>query len=403
MSRQLISRSSDLQKLQNEGYELEIKAGFLLVKGVPYVNSRKEVQRGTLVMKLVLAGDMTTKPDDHVAYFTGDHPCNADGAEIAQIKHVSGERTLAPGVVIQHSFSAKPKPDNFYPDYHKKVATYAALLAGPAQLIDRSAKPQTYKVIAADEEQPDTPFNYIDTASSRAEIDMVTAKLKKLKHVAIIGLGGTGSYVLDFVAKTPVWEIHLYDGDVHLQHNAFRSPGAPTLAELEAQVRKATWFKDIYSKMHSGVKDHPVYIDEGNVEELRGMGFVFVCVDSGESKKLIIRKLEEFDVPFVDVGMGVRLDDEMLAGAVRVTTSTPGMRDHFRGRVSFEDLGNNEYNRNIQVADLNALNAALAVIKWKKLFGFYLDMKSEHHSQFHTATNRLINEDNTVKEEKPDE
>jgi hypothetical protein len=45
------------------------------------------------------------------------------------------------------------------------------------------------------------------------------------------------------------------------------------------------------------------------------------------------------------------------------------------------------------VADLNALNAALAVIKWKKLFGFYQDMKSEHHSQFHTATNGFINED----------
>jgi hypothetical protein len=69
MSRQLINRSWDLQKLQNEGYELEIKSGFLLVKGVPYVNSRKEVKRGTLVAKLVLAGDKTARPDDHVAYF----------------------------------------------------------------------------------------------------------------------------------------------------------------------------------------------------------------------------------------------------------------------------------------------------------------------------------------------
>jgi hypothetical protein len=127
MSRQLINRSWDLQKLQNEGYELEIKSGFLLVKGVPYVNSRKEVQRGTLVVKLVLAGDKTARPDDHVAYFAGEHPCNADGTEIAQIKHQSGERKLAEGVVIQHSFSAMPKPQNYYPDYHAKIATYAAI------------------------------------------------------------------------------------------------------------------------------------------------------------------------------------------------------------------------------------------------------------------------------------
>ena len=93
----------------------------------------------------------------------------------------------------------------------------------------RTAKPQTFKVVAPDKEQPETPFNYIDTASSRAEIDVVTAKLAKLKRIAIVGLGGTGSYVLDLVAKTPVWEIHLYDGDAFLQHNAFRSPGAPTL------------------------------------------------------------------------------------------------------------------------------------------------------------------------------
>ncbi len=393
MSRQLINRSWDLQKLQNQGYELEIKSGFLLVKGVPYVNSRKEVQRGTLVAKLVLAGDKTTRPDDHVAYFAGEYPCNADGTEIAEIKHASGERTLAEGVVIQHSFSAKPKPNDFYPDYYAKMATYAALLAGPAQLIDPDAKPQTFKVVAPAKEERETPFNYIDTASSRAEIDVVTAKLKKLNRIAIAGLGGTGSYVLDFVAKTPVWEIHLYDGDDYLQHNAFRSPGAPTLAELEVQTKKATWFKNIYSKMHSGIVDHPAYIDENNVEELRGMDFVFLCVDNGESKRLIVEKLEEFGVPFVDVGMGVQLNAEMLTGIVRVTTSTPNRRDHFRGRVSFEDIGNNEYNRNIQIADLNALNAALAVIKWKKMFGFYRDMKSEHHSQFHVSTNNLINED----------
>jgi hypothetical protein len=33
------------------------------------------------------------------------------------------------------------------------------------------------------------------------------------------------------------------------------------------------------------------------------------------------------------------------------------------------------------------------VIKWKKLFGFYLDMKAEHHSQFTIDGNLLINED----------
>lgn len=395
MSRQLISRSWDLQKLQNEGYELEIRSGLLLLKRVPYVTSRREVRRGTLVAKLVLAGDKTTSPDDHVAYFVGEYPCNADGTEIGGIRHVSATRPLADGVMVDHSFSAKPQPHGSYPDYHAKMTTYARLLSGPAQLLDSDARPQTFKVVpeTAEADTRETPFNYIDTASSRAEIDIVTAKLKKLRRLAIVGLGGTGSYILDLVAKTPVWEIHLYDKDPFLQHNAFRSPGAPSLEELEAQTPKATWFKNIYTKMHSGIVDHPLYIDETNVEELRGIDFVFLCVDDGDSKKLIVERLEAFGVPFIDVGLGVRLTDDMLAGTVRVTANTPDKHDHFRSRVSFAELSNNEYNRNIQVADLNALNAALAVIKWKKLFGFYQDLKSEHHSQFHTATSLLLNED----------
>ena len=47
--------------------------------------------------------------------------------------------------------------------------------------------------------------------------------------------------------------------------------------------------------MHRGIVDHPVYLDAGNVEELRGMDFVFVCLDKGSPKKLIVEKLEEFN------------------------------------------------------------------------------------------------------------
>src|ERR1035441_7813411 len=103
MSQKPIGRSRDLKKLRDEGYDLEIRSGYLLVKDVPYVNSRKEVKRGILVSRLILAGDVTTRPDDHVAHFSGDHPCRADGTEIEKIKHSSAERALAEGVVIQHS------------------------------------------------------------------------------------------------------------------------------------------------------------------------------------------------------------------------------------------------------------------------------------------------------------
>lgn len=392
MSQRPINRSADLKKLRDEGYDLEVCSGCLLVKAIPYVNSGKEIKRGILVIKLVLAGDQTGRPDTHVAYFSGEHPCNEDGSEIAKIKHSSNAHSLADGVSVNHSFSAKPKPADAYPDYYAQVTTYVAIISGPAQRIDSTVTAKTFPVIGPDEES-DQPFNYTDTASSRAEIVAATKKLA-LRKIAILGLGGTGSYVLDLVAKTPVKEIHLYDGDIFYQHNAFRSPGAPSNDELAARLPKVTYFKNLYGAMHRGIVDHPAYLDAANVEELRVMDFVFVCLDKGSPKKLIVEKLEEFNVPFTDVGMGVQLTDDTLGGIVRVTTSTALMRDHFRGRVAFEDApGDDDYNRNIQIADLNALNAALAVIKWKKLFGFYRDLKSEHHSQFSIDTSLLLNED----------
>ena len=392
VSHQLISHSRDLKRLRDEGYSLEIRAGYLLVKDIPYVNSKREVQRGTLVSTLTLAGDVTTRPDTHVAHFIGDYPCHKDGTEIEQIRNQSARSVLADGVVIDHTFSAKPKPNDYYEDYYAKVTTYVAILSGPAQAIDPTATAKTFSPIVPGQEE-ETVFNYIDTASSRAEIDVVTKRLA-LGKIAIVGLGGTGSYVLDLVAKTPVKEIHLFDGDEYLQHNAFRSPGAPSIEELTAKPRKVVYLKALYSKMHRGIVVHEAYVDTENVELLRQMDFVFLCLDPGAARKLIVEKLEEFGISFIDVGMGIYMGDEALGGILRVTTSTPETRELARARIPFSDGDDhNEYARNIQIADLNALNAALAVIKWKKLFGFYLDYEHENHSTYTIELHLLTRED----------
>lgn len=392
MSQQLINRSPDLKQLRDEGYDIEIRSGHLLVKSVPYVNSKKEVRRGTLVTPLGdVSGDVTHQPSDHTAFFTGEHPCHPDGSLIEQIKHSTETKTLARGVVVNHMFSAKPKPDGRYRDYQHKMATYVGLISGPARSIDPAATAQT--CVVAEPLEDDSPFNYLDSASTRAGIGAVTAKLEGQK-IAIVGIGGTGSYVLDLVAKTPVSEIHLYDGDMFANHNAFRSPGAPSLEELQERMLKTTYFKERYSKMHRRIIAHEAFLDEDNVDELRAMDFVFLCLDRGGDKRLIVERLEEWGLSFTDVGMGVDLAGDVLRGILRVTTSTAQKRDHLRKRVPFSEGGvENDYSRNIQIADLNALNAALAVIKWKKLCGFYQDLEKEHCSAYTINGNCLANED----------
>jgi hypothetical protein len=391
MSQQLISRSPDLKQLGDEGYDIEVRSAHLLIKTVPYVNSNKEIKYGTLVSELTLAGDMTTTPNTHVAYFIGEYPCNKDGTEITQIRHQSGNQELDKGLVVHHSFSSKP--NSGYINFYDKMTTYVAIISSPAQSIDPSVTARTFQV--TEPAQGESVFNYLDTASTRAGISVPTRKLE-LERIAIVGVGGTGSYVLDLVAKTPVKQIDIFDGDKFGNHNAFRSPGAPSIDELRQMPQKVIYFQERYSKLHRNIVAHDCFIDTSNVDQLKGMDFVFLSLDRGGDKRLIVDKLEEWGIPFIDVGMGVQLVDESLLGILRITTSTVEQREHVKAknRIPFSDGdGNNDYARNIQIADLNALNASLAVIKWKKLFGFYLDLEKEHYSAYTIDGNTLTNED----------
>jgi hypothetical protein len=233
----------------------------------------------------------------------------------------------------------------------------------------------------------------MDTATSRAGIGVVNDKLA-LDSVAIIGLGGSGSYVLDQVAKTLVKEIHLFDGDIFYSHNAFRAPGAASLEELRAQPHKVTYLHALYSPMHRGIVPHDYNIDATNVDELRGMAFVFLCVDAGEDKQAIVEKLEEYGITFIDVGMGIELVDDSLRGIVRATMSTPNNRQAFRRRAPLAAVHVDEaYDRNIQIADLNALNAVLAVIRWKKLLGVYHDYARTLQSTYTIDCDMLLSEE----------
>ena len=381
------SRSPDLKRLRDEGYFVQIRGGLLVMREVPYVHERKEVLTGTLISSLNMAGDQTRAPDTHVVHFDGDYPCDVDGNPIRSISHRSRNTDLGHGLMARHSFSSKP--EGGYADYHHKMTSYANILSGPAEVLRPGVSPRTFR---EPEDEEDSVFNYTETTSDRVGIGALTEKLRG-ERVAIIGLGGTGSYVLDFVAKTPVLEIRLFDDDEFLQHNAFRSPGAPTLNTLREAPKKVEYLKGIYSNMHRGIDAHAVELDTSSIHLLDGVTFAFLCMDAGESKRLIVRKLEETGAPFVDVGMGLELDDGSLGGILRVTASTPKKRDHVhQGRIPFAGGGKDDiYASNIQVADLNALNAVLAVVKWKKIRGFYRDLEREHHCTYTTDGNALDN------------
>ncbi|WPZ35829.1 ThiF family adenylyltransferase [Thalassobaculum sp. OXR-137] len=378
----------------DDGYEVGIDAGHLVIHNVPYVDARLEVRRGKLVAELALAGDATTRPRTHVVMFAGSHPCDTTGKPLNKIKHQSQRKQISEGLNVDHSFSSKPVGSNGYEDYYHQMTTYIAIIEGPARAIDPSATTRTCGVVEAED---DGVFNYADTASSRAGISALSGKLTGHK-VGIIGLGGTGSYILDTVAKTPVPDIHLFDGDDFLQHNAFRSPGAPTIDELRAKPNKAEYWAARYAPMRQGIHAHGFHITAQNAGCLDplDLGFVFICIDKADAKRPIIAKLEELGIPFIDVGMGLELTDGKLHGQLRVTMSTPARRTHVHEKKRIGLTGGDAdgvYSHNIQIAELNQMNAALAVIRWKKWCAFFLDLEGEHHSIYTLDGNLIINED----------
>jgi hypothetical protein len=322
-------------------------------------------------------------------HFIGDHPCYKDGNKLVAIQNASNTIDLGAGLVINHTFSSK-LPDRKYVDYHEKITQHIRILSNEARALDPEARPKSPRIRESNE--PDSVFHYPDTNSSRAEIGAISAKLQNLK-IAIVGVGGTGSYVLDFVAKTHVREIHIFDGDLFLNHNAFRAPGAASLSELDKRFKKATYLETVYSRMRKFVVAHDYDVDKEKVSELSGMDFVFVCIDDPVGKETIVQHLIAQKVPFVDVGVGIQAINDALTGSCRVTTGAGEKYDHIQRRISFAHAANNDYALNIQISEINALNAALAVIKWKKLFMFYHDLQKEHHANYSINVNKILNDE----------
>ena len=391
MSQQLIDHSPDLKRLRDEGFEVEICGGYLIIHHIPYVNDQKQVKIGKLISTLSVNGNTTLKPETHVIYFMGEFPCHVDGSRITGIEHSNANQKINDSVVMNFSFSNKPP--NGYNDYYEKITRYIEIITSQAKFLDSAITANTFKVVPDNNEN--SIFKYLDTNASRANIYPFLDKFSQQK-IGIIGLGGTGSYVLDLIAKTPVKEIHLFDGDVFLQHNAFRSPSAPSIELLDQRLKKVNYFTSIYSQMHSGIKPHSDFLTTENLYLLDGLDSVFICMDTNEAKGMILTHLKQKSISFLDTGLGVNLGVNNLVGTVRVTTGTAKKLDHIPQRIGTQDIEQNEYATNIQIADLNALNAVMAVIKWKKLLGFYQDVKQEHHSTYSINTSQLLNEDFTT-------
>jgi hypothetical protein len=228
--------------------------------------------------------------------------------------------------------------------------------------------------------------------TSRAEIGDLAA-LFKHDIIGVIGLGGTGAYLLDFLVKTPVKEIRGFDGDFYYVHNAFRSPGE--LTESDLGNAKADVYQRRYDNFRKNLKLECKFIDSASAADLDGVTFAFVCVDKGSARAEIFDLLIRMGIPFIDVGMGLNRKQGALAGTLRVTSYSQERASEIRDMqlAELSDRPEDEYRTQVQISELNAMNASMAVIRYKQFKGFYINDDVSHHLLTDTTRLRIYGQD----------
>jgi hypothetical protein len=272
-----------------------------------------------------------------------------------------------------------------YQSFQEKVLTYLDAITGPALAAYPEATP--FRGIEVKAAAQGSPLRFPDTLSSRYNINDLSSLLRG-KKVAIIGLGGTGSYILDFMVRTHLEQIALFDDDTIHVHTIFRIPGfiprAIGRTKVEALAQQ-------YGSWHSGIVPVPERITGANIDRLHDFDFVFVSVDDGPARVQIVDWLTSSGIPFVDCGMGLNRSLVGLNGVVRITGVD---RRAFERTVNTAylptaNVEGGEYRRQAQIAELNALNAAFAVIRFKQHFQLY-DREDDSDSYlFETASFEL--------------
>ncbi|OPF92473.1 hypothetical protein I8G32_04260 [Rhodopseudomonas palustris] len=384
MFQKLVSHNDDIKRLVDKGYAVGFDSNYMIVRDIPYLDAQGSECWGAIVTKLVATDQGHVIQDDHQIFFAGSSPYNTDGTAIANLSDrptALGLSEAAADVAVQRQFSNKPRIDGQlvgFNSFFDKIESYVGIISGPARA-KFGSNWLTYRSV--EKVANDSVFKIHDTMTSRAEITALSAKFKD-EVIAIIGLGGTGAYILDFMVKTPVKEIRGFDLDPFHVHNAFRSPGR--FEDSEFKRSKADVYQTRYDNFRHGLTLKAKFIDASCASDFDGVTFAFVCVDKGSSRAGIFEVLMAKGIPFIDVGMGLNRKRGPLAGMMRATYYDPAnaqaMKD--KGFSELSDRPNDEYRVNIQIGELNALNATLAVIKYKKLKGFYIETNPDFNFLF---------------------
>lgn len=385
---ELASRNPFVRDLHELGYDADFVGGYFVLYGLPYLDQAGALQHGDLFSPVTLGAEYVIEPTGtHQVWWRGGRPHGPGGAELG-VGPTAAAVQIVPGVTTDLAFSLKLRDDNHqsrnYVSFQEKIETYLNVIVRPAMAAHPGATP--LRGIERRAAEQGSPLRFPDTSSANYGINDVADRLRG-KKVAIVGLGGTGSCILDFIARTHLDTITLFDDDkIHI-HTLFRIPGV--IGKSAIGKPKVEALAQHYDTWHAGVTHVPERVTADNVDRLCGLDFVFVSVDDGPSRRFLVDWLSSAGIPYVDCGMGLnRSFGSALNGLVRITGVDRGAYDRtvdtpYLPTVNPKDA---EYRKQAQIIELNALNAALAVVRFKQHFGLYERTDEAAWYTFETAS-----------------
>ena len=382
---ELANHNSFVQELVDDCYDVDFIGGYFVIYGVPYLDKDGKLQHGDLASPVDLAGNAIEAPSSHQFWFRGCRPHDNTGREL-RLSPRPHNVTITKDFITDHSFSLKllnsSGQKRNYLSFEEKVRTYLDVITSPA--MDAYPEATPLRNIERKAAEQGSPLRFPDTLSSRYHINDLSSLLRG-KTVAIIGLGGTGSYILDMIARTHLEKITLFDDDKVHVHTIFRMPGFVPKA---IGKNKVDVLAQQYGQWHTAIVPVSERINSNNIEQLREFDFVFVSVDDGPSRLSIVSWLMENAIPFVDCGMGLNRLTGGLNGVVRITGVDRSAVERTVNTcyLPTEKQPEDEYRKHAQIAEFNALNACLAVIRFKQHFNLYDRLEDSAWYTFKSAS-----------------
>lgn len=170
-----------------------------------------------------------------------------------------------------------------------------------------------------------------------------TVSLLSGLRVAVIGCSGTGSIVIEQLARLGVGEFVLIDPDVIEMKNLNRILNA-TADDAECQIPKVLVAKRMIDALGRGQTVLPLQMNLDSAEAVHRVAecdVILGCVDTAEGRNLANRIAAYYVIPYIDVGVRLVADGqegiESIAGAVHYC-KPGGLTMLERGAITTEQI-----------------------------------------------------------------